>query len=342
MTPRKPARAVDVAGRTVLVTNPHKVLFPRIGATKLDVVEFYLAVGDPVLRQLRDRPVLMQRYPNGVEGGSFFQKRVPPSAPEWLTTAVVTTPNGTSSDALVIADLAHVVWAVNLGCLGFHSWPVRVGADGRIAATVDELRIDLDPQPGTTFAMAVEAAHLVRSLLAELGLVGFVKTSGSRGLHVYLRLLPRWDAEAVRSAAVALARELERRRPHLVTAQWWKEQRGPRIFVDFNQNAPHKTMFAPWSVRALPHAPVSTPLPWHELDSVDPASLTISSVPGRVGAQGDPWAEMDEHPNDLEPLLELARRDQERGLPDAPWPPEYPKMPGEETRVSPSRARRPD
>lgn len=337
---RTPVSAVEVAGRTVPVTNPDKVLFPQVGATKFDVIRYYLAVGDPVMVQLRDRPVLMQRFPSGIEGGSFFQKRVPASAPEWLTTAVVTTPNGTRSDALVISDLAHVVWAVNLGCLGFHSWPVRVGPDGRIGASVDELRIDLDPQPGTTFAMAVEAAHLVRSLLDEFGLVGYVKTSGSRGLHVYLRLLPRWDAYAVRSAAVALARELERRQPHLITAQWWKEQRGARIFVDFNQNAPHKTVFAPWSVRALPQAPVSTPIRWHELDTVDPAALTISSVPGRVQALGDPWADIDRHPNDLGPLLELSHRDRERGLPDAPWPPEYPKMPGEQTRVSPSRARR--
>ncbi len=339
---RTPSVTVEVAGRVVTLTNPDKVLFPAVGVTKSDLVGYYLSVGDQVMLQLHDRPVMMQRFPNGVGGTSFFQKRVPASAPDWLSTAVVTTPNGTRSNALVIADLAHVVWAVNLGCLGFHSWPVRVQSDGRVSPIVDELRIDLDPQPGTTFAMVVEAAGVVRELLRELGLTGYVKTSGSRGLHVYLRLLHRWDAYAVRAAAVAAARELERRRPDLLTAQWWKEQRGERIFVDYNQNAPHKTVFAPWSVRALPDAPVSTPIRWDELDSVEPHELTIATVPDRVRAGGDPWADIDQHPNDLGALLVLAQRDQRRGLPDAPWPPEYPKMPGEETRVSPSRARTPD
>jgi DNA ligase D len=328
---------VEVAGRSVPVTSPGKVFFPERGETKLDLVRYYLAVGEAVLRQMQDRPVLLQRFPNGAGGSSFFQKRVPESAPEWLTTVTVSTPNGTTSNALVIADLAHLVWAVNLGCIGFHSWPVRT--DDLLHP--DELRIDLDPQPGTTYAMAQEAALLTHALLAELGLAGYPKTTGSRGIHVYVPLARRWDAVTVRSAAVALARELERRRPDLVTAAWWKEERGARIFVDFNQNAPHKTVFAPWSVRAFDHAPVSCPLTWEEVPRLVPPSLTIATVPDRVGEQGDPWADLRRHEQSLEPLLALVRRDQAAGLADAPWPPVYPKMAGEPPRVAPSRARKP-
>lgn len=336
-----PSVAVDAGGREMLVTNPDKVFFPARGESKLDLIRYYLAISDAVMLQMHNRPVLLQRFPNGATGSSFFQKRVPDSAPEWLTTTEVSTPNGTKSNALVVADIAHLVWAVNLGCLGFHSWPLRVKPDGTADELADELRLDLDPQPGTTFAMAVEAAHVVRDLLDELGLVGYVKTTGSRGIHVYLRLAHRWDSYAVRSAAVAAARELERRRPDLLTAQWWKEDRGKRIFVDFNQNAPHKTVFAPWSVRARADALVSTPVEWSELDAVDPESLTIATAPERLRSGGDPWASIDDHPNDLTPLLAWIRRDEEAGLPDAPWPPVYPKMPGEAARVAPSRARKP-
>jgi DNA ligase D-like protein (predicted polymerase) len=290
-----------------------------------------------VMRVMRDRPVMLQRFPDGVEGSSFFQKRIPAGAPEWLTTAEVRTPNGTPSNALVIADLAHLVWAVNLGCIGFHSWPVRVIDPEHC----DELRIDLDPGPGTTLEMAKEAASETQQLLEGLGLRPYLKTSGGRGLHIYVRLSPHWTSLSVRAAAVAVARELERRRPELVTAAWWKEERGARVFVDYNQNAPHKTVFAPWSVRARPGAQVSCALEWHELATVDPDALTIRSVPDRVRAHGDPWAAMDDHPCSLEPLLDLARRDRDAGLADAPWPPEYPKMPGEPPRVAPSRARRP-
>jgi DNA ligase D len=329
---------LEVAGRTVAVTNPDKVFFPATGATKRDLVRYYLAVGDAVMRVMADRPVLLQRFPDGAGGNSFFQKRVPNGAPDWLTTTVVLTPNGTPSRALVVADLAHLVWAVNLGCIGFHSWPFRV-ADG--PEHVDELRLDLDPQPGTTFDMAREAAALVRELLEELGVRGFVKTTGSRGLHVYVPLVPDHDSVAVRSAAVAVARELERRRPDLVTAAWWKEERGERIFVDFNQNAPHKTVFAPWSVRAFDHAPVSCPLEWDEVAAVDPRDLTIAVVPERVRRAGDPWAEVPAAAQALDPFLRMVERDREAGLHDAPWPPVYPKMADEPTRVAPSRARRP-
>ncbi len=331
---------VDVAGRTVTVTNPDKVMFAAAfdgrGATKLDVVRYYLAMEGPVMRAMRNRPVLLQRFPNGAAGSSFFQKRMPANAPEWLSTTIVSTPNGTTSNALVIDDLAHLLWAVNLGCLGFHSWPFRA-ADPEHC---DELRIDLDPGPGTTFAMAVETAHETRRLLDDLGIRGHIKTTGSRGLHVYVRLRVGWDSVAVRSAAVAVARELARRRPDLITDSWWKEGRGERIFVDFNQNAPHKTVFAPWSVRARDHAPVSCGFGWDELDRIHPDSLTIATVPERVARDGDPWAEMDDHPQSLEPFLDLVRRDQAAGLPDAPWPPVYPKMAGEPPRVAPSRARR--
>lgn len=328
---------LEIAGRSVRVSSPDKVFFPAIGASKLDLVTYYLAMEQAVMRVMRDRPVMLQRFPDGVEGNSFFQKRIPAGAPEWLTTAEVRTPNGTPSNALVIADLAHLVWAVNLGCIGFHSWPVRVSDPEHC----DELRIDLDPGPGTTLEMAKEAASETQQLLEGLGLRPYLKTSGGRGLHIYVRLAPHWTSLSVRAAAVAVARELERRRPELVTAAWWKEERGARVFVDYNQNAPHKTVFAPWSVRARPGAQVSCALEWHELATVDPDALTIRSVPDRVRAHGDPWAAMDDHPCSLEPLLDLARRDRDAGLADAPWPPEYPKMPGEPPRVAPSRARRP-
>jgi DNA ligase D len=330
---------LDLDGREVSVSSPDKVFFSVRGETKLDLIRYYEGVGGPLLAAMGTRPVLLERYPNGAEGSSFFQKRVPKNAPPWLTTTVVSTVNGTESDALVAADLAHVAWAVNLGCLGFHVWPQR--ADDPEHA--DELRLDLDPQPGTDFTMAREAARELRALLEEVGLVGYPKTTGKRGIHVYLRLEPRWDSYEVRSAAVAVARELERRRPDLLTAAWWKEERGERIFVDYNQNAPHKTVFGAWCVRARPGAQVSTPFSWDELDEVDPTELTIATVPSRVERDGDPWAAMYETPQSLEPLLDLHRRDRdERGLHDAPWPPVYPKMPDEPPRVAPSRARKDD
>ncbi len=331
-----PPVELEVAGRTVPITNPDKVFFAEHGDTKLDLVHYYLSIGEAVLRQMADRPVLLQRFPNGASGSNFFQKRVPDGAPAWLHTTVVSTPNGTTSNALVLADLAHLVWAVNLGCLGFHSWPFRASRPD----DCDELRIDLDPGPGTTFPMAQEAAALTKELFDERGVRAFVKTTGNRGLHVYVRLAGGHDSVAVRAAAVAVARELERRRPDLVTAAWWKEQRGARIFVDFNQNAPHKTVFSPWSVRAHPWAPVSCPFAWDELETIEPRQLTIRSVPGRVHGHGDPWATIDDVPQPLEPLLEMVAADQAAGLADAPWPPVYPKMAGEPPRVAPSRAKK--
>ena len=326
-----------MAGRQVRVTNPGKVIFPERGETKLDLANYYLAVADPLMAATGGRPVLLQRYPSGATGQSFFQKRVTPTkADPWLTTAVVSTPNGTTSDALVAVDLAHVLWAINMGCLGFHVWP-NTAADPEHA---DELRIDLDPSPGVTFSMIREAASETKALLDELGVDSYPKTTGSRGIHIYARLQPRWDGFQVRAAAVASARELERRRPDLITAGWWKEERGRRVFVDFNQNAPHRTVFGAWCVRANPHAQVSTPFDWDELATIEPRELTIATVPARVAERGDPWAAMSDHRQDLEPVLELHERDMAAGLMDAPWPPVYPKMPNEPPRVAPSRAKK--
>ncbi len=327
---------LEIAGRSITVTSPAKVFFPERGETKLDLVRYYLAVAEPLLLTAGGRPTLMQRFPGGSKGKSFFQKRVPKGAPDWLETTIVSTPNGTTSRALVLHDMAHVAWAVNLGCLGFHLWPyLREQAD-----VADELRLDLDPQPGVTFDDVRAAAAEVRGLLDELGLVGYPKTTGNRGLHVYVRLEPRWDSYQVRAAAVAAARELERRRPDLITAAWWKEERGRRIFVDYNQNAPHKTVFGAWSVRARPGAQVSAPLTWEEIEAVHPDELTVATVPERLAAQGDPWAGMNERPQSLDPLLALHERDRAAGLKDAPWPPVYPKQPDEPPRVAPSRARK--
>ncbi len=328
---------VEAAGRQLTITSPGKVFFAERRNTKLDLVRYYEAVSVPLLAAMGGRPVLLQRFPNGAGGSSFFQKRVPENRPEWLETTVVSTPNGTTSVALVAADLAHVLWAVNLACLGFHVWPTKA-ADPEHA---DEMRIDLDPSPGVTFPMIQEAAHEVAALLDEVGVVGRPKTTGNRGIHVYVRLEPRWTSYETRAAAVAVARELERRRPELITAAWWKEERGQRVFVDFNQNAPHKTIFGAWSVRARPGAQVSTPFGWDELDEIDPDELTIATVPARVADRGDPWADMASNPQSLEPLLVLHERDRAAGIPDAPWPPVYPKMPGEPPRVAPSRARKP-
>ena len=327
---------LDVAGRRIALTSPQKVFFSERGETKLDLVRYYLAVAEPLMRAVGGRPTLMQRFPHGAGGSSFFQKRVSETRPEWLQTTIVSTPNGTTSRALVLADPAHVVWAVNLACLGFHVWPhVHDRPD-----VADELRLDLDPQPGVGFDEVREAAAELRRLLDELGLVGYPKTTGNRGLHVYVRLEPRWDSYQVRSAAVAAARELERRRPELITSAWWKEERGQRVFLDYNQNAPHKTVFGAWSVRARPGAQVSAPLTWDDVDAVHPDELTIATVPERVATHGDPWELIADRPQSLEPLLELHRRDRAAGLMDAPWPPVYPKQPGEPPRVAPSRARK--
>jgi DNA ligase D len=327
---------VEADGVEVAVSSPGKVFFTKRGETKLDLVEYYRAIAEPMLEWVRGRPVMMERYPNGASGKSWWQKRVPSNTPEWITTTVVSTPNGTQSDALVVQDLAHILWAVNLGCLGFHVWPYHADTP----EYTDELRIDLDPSPGVGYAEVKETALLTRELLGELGIRANLKTSGSRGLHIYVSLLPHWDGYQVRAAAVALARLLERKHPELITAQWWKEERGSRVFVDFNQNAPHKTVFGAWCVRPRVGAQVSTPIGWDELDDIDPDGLTIATVPDLVAKRGNPWAGAAQRPQSIEPLLEQYREDLAGGMMDAPWPPVYPKMPNEPPRVAPSRAKK--
>ena len=335
------ARAADsivreIAGHELTISSPDKVFFSKGGQTKLDLIDYYEAVEGPLMAAMGGRPTLMERYPDGASGKSFFQKRVPKGAPPWFDTAVVSTPNGTTSNAMVATDVAHVAWAAQMGCLGFHLWPYTA-AD---PANTDQLRIDLDPSRGITFDDIRVAARLIKEYLDELGISCYPKTTGSRGLHLFVQLLPGWDSYDVRAGAVALARELERRHPERLTAAWWKEERGQRVFIDFNQNAPHKTVFGAWSVRPRVGAQVSTPFRWDELDEIDPDQLTMDNVPARVAAEGDPWAEMYRSPSSLEPLLAAHRRDLEAGLGDAPWPPVYPKMPHEPPRVAPSRARK--
>jgi DNA ligase D len=327
---------VDAGGQEVSISSPHKVFFPEEGQTKLDLVRYYLAVEEPLMRWIKGRPVLLERYPNGAGESSFFQKRIPANAPAWLQTAVVATPNGTTSNALVAENIAHLVWAVNLGCLGFHVWPY-LAADQEHN---DELRIDLDPTPGVDFPMIREAAHEVKALLDELGLVGYPKTTGSKGIHIYLRLQPRWDAYEVRAAAVTLARELGRRRPDLLTSKWWKEERGARVFIDYNQNAPHKTVFGAWCARPRVGAQVSMPIEWSAIDTVEPDELTINTVPRLLEANGDAWATMPDHPQDVQPLVDEFHAHIVAGGFDEPWPPVYPKMPHEPPRVAPSRAKK--
>ena len=326
---------LELAGKDVKITSPDKIFFSKRGETKLDLVNYYVAIEGPIMASMGGRPTLMQRFPDGASGKSFFQKRVPKGAPEWLEQTTVSTPNGTDSNALVAADIAHIAWAVNMGCLGFHPWPY-LAANSDVA---DELRIDLDPSPGVGFPEIQAAALDVKTLLDELEIRSFIKTSGSRGLHIYVRLEPTWTSYGVRAAAVALARELERRHPARITAQWWKEERGERVFVDFNQNAPHKTVFGAWSVRARVGAQVSAPIFWNEVETVVLEELTIATVPSRVAELGDPWEEMNDDPQSIQPLLDMSDIDMANGLMDAPWPPVYPKMPNEPPRVAPSRAK---
>ena len=327
---------VEVCGHELRISRPDKVYFPGLNATKLDLVSYYLEVGPHLLNTAGGRPAMLQRFPDGASGKSFYQKRIPNGAPDWLQSTVVATPNGTTSNVLVVADIADVVWAVNIGCLGLHLWPyLAVDPDH-----ADELRIDLDPTTGISFDQVRAAALRCRDLLVELGLRSYPKTTGSKGLHIYLRLEPRWDSVTVRTAAVALARELERRFPEDITANWWKEERGTRVFVDFNQNAPHKTVFGAWFAR--PRVGERSPRRWPGTRSNRsvPDELTIRSVPDLVRRRGDPWVDIAAAPQSIEPLLALAERDKAAGLRDAPWPPQYPKMPDEPPRVAPSRAKK--
>ncbi|MER7314860.1 MULTISPECIES: non-homologous end-joining DNA ligase [Streptomyces] len=330
---------LDVDGRAVRLSNPDKVYFPDMGYTKKDVADYFLAVGPGILRALRERPTTLQRFVDGVGGEFFYQKRAPKNLPDWTPTARIEFPSGRHADEMCPTELGAVLWAANLGTLTFHPWPVRRADTDH----PDELRLDLDPQPGTDYADAVRAARELRAVLDDHGLRGWPKTSGGRGIHVFVPLVPEWTFTQVRRAAIAAGRELERRMPDRVTTAWWKEERGERIFVDYNQTARDRTIASAYSVRPFPHAPVSAPLRWDELDDAEPRDFDIRTMPGRYAEVGDLHADMDEHAFRLDTLLELARRDErEHELGDLPYPPDHPKMPGEPKRVQPSRARNDD
>ena len=326
---------IEAAGRQVRLSNPQKLFFAQAGVTKLDLVDYYLSVSEAVINHLRDRPTVLKRFVNGAAEPPFFQKRIPDSAPEWLQTTTVTFPSGRSARELLPNDAAHLVWAVNLGVIDWNPWAVRLPDLDH----PDELRVDLDPTPEASWDEVRRVALCVRDVLEDHRLTGFPKTSGSRGIHVNVRIEPRWDFLEVRRAAVALAREVERRAPSLATSKWWKEERHG-VFIDYNQNARDRTVASAYSVRPVPDARVSTPLGWVEVTDVEQAELRIDTVPQRLATVGDPAADMDEHAGSLDSLLELARRDEEQGLGDAPWPPHFPKQRGEPSRVQPSRARK--
>jgi DNA ligase D-like protein (predicted polymerase) len=329
---------LDVGGRTVKVTNPDKVYFPARGETKLDLVDYFIAVGDGIVRALHKRPTQLKRQPEGVGGEVIWQKRVPERRPDWIETCRVAFPSGRHADELCVTELAHVVWAANLATLEFGAWTSRCPNPDY----PDELRIDIDPQPGTGFAEAKRTAAIVREVLAEIGYVGWPKTSGNRGVHVYVRIEPKWTHPDVRRAALAFAREIERRAPELVTTAWWKEERGERVFVDYNQNARDRTILSAYSVRGRPDATVSAPVTWDELPDVEMEDFTIASMPARFAELGDLHEGIDEAVCDLNVLLEWVERDEREGLGEAPYPPNFPKMPGEPPRVQPSRAKKKD
>jgi DNA ligase D len=350
MAPSK-ATIVEAGGRDLRVSNPDRVIFPKTertaALTKLDVVEYYLAIGEGIMRALDRRPTTLERWPKGVHpgivlstrekggGDAFFQKRVPRGAPEYLETARIEFPSGRHADEICPTEVAVVAWAAQMGTITFHPWPVR-RAD---VDHPDELRIDLDPQPGTDFDDAVRVAAEARMLLDELAYTGFPKTSGGRGVHIYLRIEPRWTFTDVRHAAIAFGRELERRLPGQVTTKWWKEERGERIFVDYNQNARDRTIASAYSVRPKPGAPVSAPVTWEELAVITPEDFTVATMPARFAEVGDRHAAIDDVVHSLQPLLDMYENDFSSGEGDMPYPPDYPKMPGEPKRVQPSRDR---
>jgi DNA ligase D len=324
--------------RDVRISSPGRILWPELGITKLDLANYVVAVGEAFVAANGGRPVSLQRFPEGIDGEQFFSKNPPKGAPEYVRSVMVVYPSARSHPQLVIDEPAAAVWAVQMNTVVFHPWPSR--ADD--SDNPDQLRIDLDPQPGTDFDDAVPAALELRKVLAEAGLDAFIKTSGNRGLHVFAPIEPTREFLDVRHAVIAAARELERRMPKKVTTAWWKEERGERIFVDFNQANRDRTMAGAYSPRALPHAPVSTPLEWDELGSADPKTFTIGTVPERLAKTGDPWARFGEHPGTIDALLGWWERDLAAGLGEMPFPPDYPKMPGEPPRVQPSRARKAD
>ncbi len=325
-----------IDGREVSVTNPDKVLFPEPGHTKRDLAHYYLTVADGALRGAGGRPNMLVRYPNGVDGKHFYQKRAPRSRPDWIEVVSLRFPSGRSAAEVVPRDAAALVWLANLACLELHPHPVRA----EDLEHPDELRVDLDPVPGVEWSQVRQVARVVRATLDDLGLVGWPKTSGSRGMHINVRIEPRWSFDEVRRAALALAREVEQRAPKLATSKWWKEERHG-VFVDYNQNAKDRTVAAAYSVRPKPDARVSAPLAWDEVDDCEPADFTLATMLARFAEVGDRHADIDRHAGSLESLLELSARHESEGLGDAPWPPQYRKREGEPPRVQPSRRRKP-
>ena len=335
--PVTPEREIlSINGREVTVTNPRKVLFPKPGLTKLDLVRYYVAVSDGALRAAGGRPNMLVRYPNGIEAEHFYQKRASESRPDWIETATIRFPSGRSADEVVPRDAASLAWMANLACLELHPHPVRA----EDLDHPDELRIDLDPVPGVPWSQVRQVARLVQTALEDFGLTGWPKTSGSRGIHVNVRILPKWTFDDVRRAALAFAREVERRAPTLATSKWWKEERHG-VFLDYNQNAKDRTVAAAYSVRPKPHAPVSAPLTWEEVDDAEPGDFTMISMLERFSKVGDRHAEIDRRPCTLDALLDLSERQGRDGMADAPWPPHYRKQKGEGPRVAPSKRRKP-
>jgi DNA ligase D-like protein (predicted polymerase) len=333
---KQAAATLLINGREVKITHPDKPYFTKQARlSKIDIVQYYLSVAPGALAGIRDRPVVLKRFVDGAEGEAFYQKRAPATRPSWLRTVTLSFPSGRTADEIVVDDAAGLVWIVNLGCLELHPHPVRT-AD---LEHPDELRVDLDPGPGVSWDDVRRVALEVRAFLAEVGLRGWPKTSGSRGMHINVRIQPRWNFVEVRRAALALSREIERRAPSLATSKWWKEERHG-VFLDYNQNAKDRTTCSAYSVRPLPDARVSTPLSWDEVPDCDPADFTVATVPKRFEENGYPYTEMDSAAGSLEQLLEHAARDEKAGLADAPWPPHFRKMEGETSRVAPSRARR--
>jgi DNA ligase D-like protein (predicted polymerase) len=334
--------AVD--GRTVAISSPDKPYFPSVGITKLDLVEYHLAVADVLLPHCRDRPLNLERYPDGVEGSWFMQKRVPAKRPDWLRTVEVTFGSGRTAEELCPASIADVLWSVNIGCITVHPWSITVhdSSSARSSSTLlderpDELRVDLDPQPGVPWDAVRRVTRVVGDVLDEHDLVGYPKTSGSRGMHVVCRIEPEGYVD-VRRAAVALAREVERRVPDLATSSWWKEERGDRVFLDYNQNLWDRTMACAYAVRAVPDARVSAPVTWDEVADVEPEDLTLRTLPDRLRDVGDLTADIDANARSIDGLLALAAADEDAGLPDLPLPPHFPKFANEPKRVPPSRA----
>jgi DNA ligase D len=334
------ATSIEVAGpngvREMRISSPSRVLWPEPGITKLDLANYIVAVGDAFVTANGDRPLSLQRFPDGIDGEQFFSKNPPKGAPDFVRSIMVVYPSARTHPQLVIDEPAAAVWAVQMNTVVFHPWPSRA----ENSDNPDQLRIDLDPQPGTDFDDAIPAAIELRKVLAEAGLDAFVKTSGNRGLHVFAPIEPTREFLDVRHAVIAAARELERRMPDKVTTAWWKEERGTRIFVDFNQANRDRTMAGAYSPRALAHAPVSAPITWEELESVDPKAFTILTMPDRLQKTGDPWAEFGAKPGTIDKLFSWWERDLGNGLGELPFPPDYPKMPGEPPRVQPSRAKK--